>query len=165
MITTHRFIILLLIISAVCGADDTLRDAELARKQAEVALASSNIWLKLRWGIADWLPWLVGGGLLFVIWQWGLARCPQCRRRFPKHLSGRTVSLPTASRSGTAIAKLLCRGCGHEWAVERHLFRPRISTNLSSRKSSSSTRSPSSSRPSKGFGGGSSGGGGSTRGY
>lgn len=157
---------LLLLVADICSADDAARAAEIAQKQLEVELASSNLWLRLRWGIAGWLPWIFGIAVLAAWWQWGLARCPQCRRRFPKHLSGRTVSLPTASRSGTAIAKLQCRGCGHEWAVERHLFRPRISTSqLSSRKSSSSTRSPSSSRPSKGFGGGSSGGGGSTRGY
>lgn len=161
---TSYLIIFLLLVSAICGADDLLRDAEIAQKQAEIALASSNIWLRLRWGIADWLPWLAGAGLLFAIWQWGLSRCPQCRRRFPKHISGRTVNLPTSSRSGTAIAKLQCRGCGHEWEVERSISRFRIPTGR--RTSGAPGKRPSSSsRPFKGFGGGSSGGGGSTRGY
>lgn len=164
MTTTH-IIILLLLISAVCGADDALRDAELARKQAEVALASSNIWLKLRWGIGDWLPWILGASLLFVIWKWLLKRCPQCNRRFPRQISGSVVHRSTSTQSGLAILTYRCRGCGHEWEHEQYLsrFRPR----LTGGRSGSSSSGSKSSRPGgfSGFGGGSSGGGGSTRDY
>lgn len=158
---------LLLLVADICSADDATRAAEIAQKQLEVELASSNLWLRLRWGIADWLPWFAGAGILFAIWQWGLTRCPQCRRRFPKHLSGHTVSLPTTSRSGLVVTKYRCRGCAHEWTVERPTFRTRVSSGLLKSRSSSGSRSSSSrsSRSSKGFGGGSSGGGGSTRGY
>lgn len=159
-------IFLILLISVVCGADDALRDAELARKQAEVALASSNIWLKLRWGIADWLPWILGAALLFAIWKWMLKRCPKCSRRFPKQLSGSVVSRPTATQSGLAILTFRCRGCGHEWKHEQYLSRFRLRLG-GGKKSGSSSSGSKSSRPGgfSGFGGGSSGGGGSTRGY
>jgi uncharacterized membrane protein YgcG len=139
-------------------------DSELARKQLEVELASSNLWLKFRWGIADWLPWIVGAALLFVIWKWVLKKCPQCQRRFPKQIAGHTVRLPTSTQPGLAIITYRCRGCRHEWKFERILTKFRIPRG----KSGPSSGTGSSSRPSssfRGFGGGSSGGGGSTRGY
>lgn len=139
-------------------------DAELAQKQMEVALASSDIWFRLRWGIADWLPWIVGIAVLAAWWQWGLTRCPRCRRRFPKHLSGHVTQSPTLSTAKTAVIKLRCRGCSHEWETRRSIFRKRPPGYTSGNKTGTGS-SAGSSRPFKGFGGGSSGGGGSTRGY
>lgn len=132
--------------------------------QAGTDWSASNFLRKLRYGFATWLPWLVGIALLAVWWRWGLNRCPQCQRRFPKHISGRTVTRVIGSRAGTAIIKLRCRGCAYEWEIRRSIFSARrqragSTTTTGSRPSSKSSGSF------KGFGGGSSGGGGSTRGY
>lgn len=134
-------------------------------KQAEVERAAQNPWSRLRWALAEWLPWIAGIGLLFVIWQWGLTRCPKCRRHFPKLLSSRLSGQSTSS-SRRITRKYCCRRCAHEWEVESfYLPGSRSPSQQSGTSSTPGKTPPRSSGGSSGFGGGSSGGGGATRGY